>query len=284
MSYNFYEPSHQTISVEIKNKKIIILKGTQWEDRNDSMERLLLSIKNKLSLDKNKKFIINTGDGPINKGQYPYKVMSFSTIDGFEDIPIPCFVYDHWNGARISNWEKTVTELSRRGNFKANIDKAVWFGAPTNSIRVEASNMFLNHEDLIHFKLMNWGDVRNRKKEAIYLSLDDHLDYKILLDFPGNGFSARIYYFLFCKRPIIKFYDHHVMWFDKYLPEDTILKVKNLSEVLKITKKLLCDKNFYDKVVNNIQLFSNQYLSKEKAMEYLAEVINKLPHENDKTY
>ena len=74
------------------------------------------------------------------------------------------------------------------------------------------------------------------------------------------------------------------MWFDKYLPEDTILKVKNLSEVLKITKKLLCDKNFYDKVVNNIQLFSNQYLSKEKAMEYLAEVINKLPHENYKTY
>lgn len=279
MSYNFYNPSHQTISVEIKNEHLTIIKGTQWEDRNDSMERIIHSIKDKLFLGKNKKFIINTGDRPIDKGDHPYPVLSFSTIDGFRDISIPCFVYDHWKGAQIPEWDSIVDSLSKRGNMNPKINKTVWIGAPTNPVRSEAMEKFSSHEDLIYFKLMNWGEVKSGKEKAIYISLEDHVNYKVLLDLPGNGFSARIYYFLFCKRPIIKLYDRHKLWFDKYLPENSILRANDLSDILEISKKLLIDEEFYNMVVHNTRIFAKNYMTKEKSMDYLANIINELPFE-----
>jgi len=138
---------------------------------------------------------------------------------------------------------------------------------------------FSPHEDLIYFKLMNWGEVRSGKEEAVYLSLEDHLNYKVLLDLPGNGYSGRIYYFLFCKRPIIKLYDRHRLWFDGYLPENTILRANNLSDVLEISKKLLIDEEFYNMVVYNTWSFAENYMTKEKSMDYLVKVINELPFE-----
>lgn len=279
MSYNFYNPPHQTISVEINNGELITNKGTQFEDRNGSMERILHSIKDKLFLEKNKKFIINTGDHPIDKGNHPYPVLSFSTVNDFKDIPIPCFVYDHWKGARIPEWEIIVDSLSKKGEMNPKINKTVWIGAPTNHIRVQAMEKFSPHEDLIYFKLMNWGEVRSGKEEVVYLSLEDHLNYKLLLDLPGNGFSARIYYFMFCKRPIIKLYDSHKLWFDRDLPENTILRANNLSDILEISKKLLIDEEFYNMVVYNTWKFAENYMTKEKSMDYLAKVINELPFE-----
>ena len=277
--YDFYNPIHQSLSVEIKDGRFIIYKGTQWESRNDSMEKLLLSLEGKLIPGNNKKIIVNTGDHPIDRGDYPYPVLSFSTKDGFKDLPIPCFVYDHWQGVKIGEWESVVESLSVRGLQEPHLNKLVWLGAPTNAIRCGALDFFSESKDIIDFKLINWGQINTNQDGSGYLSLDDHLDYKVLLDLPGNGFSARIYYFFFCKRPIIKLYDDHKLWFDDYLPENTLLGVKSLDEVIDLTRRLLTDTDFYKEVTHKTWDFAQNYLTKERSMNYLLDLINNLPIE-----
>jgi len=125
MSYDFYNPPYEKISVEIKDGDLNIIKGGGWADRNNSMERLLLSIKYKLDLLKNKKFIINTSDKPINTGDISYTVLSNSTIEGYYDIPIPHFVYDHWKEAKIDTWETTIKELIEKSYTPYKYNKAI---------------------------------------------------------------------------------------------------------------------------------------------------------------
>jgi hypothetical protein len=48
INFDFNNPSNERISVEIKEGELFINKGTGWADRNNSMERLLLTIKDKI--------------------------------------------------------------------------------------------------------------------------------------------------------------------------------------------------------------------------------------------
>lgn len=48
MSYNFYNPPHQTLSIEINNGQLITKKGTQWEDRKNNTKNKLVHLKNSI--------------------------------------------------------------------------------------------------------------------------------------------------------------------------------------------------------------------------------------------
>jgi len=273
---NFDNPSYERISVEIKNGDLIVNKGPGWAERNNSMENLLLSIKDKIDFSKNKKFIINTSDNPINNGDFPYTVLSNSTKIGFKDIPIPCFVYDHWMECKIGYWENITSELLNE-NYKPTLyNKAIWIGAPVTQKRVEAYYYFTSYKELVDFWLMNWNEVRQETPNARYLSLLEMLDYKIIYDIPGVGFSARTHYFFYTKRPIIKLWDNHIMWFNKYLIDNSIIYAENYDDMISYTKTLLSDEELYNEVVKNTLEIGQKYINKENALNYLIEVINNI--------
>jgi hypothetical protein len=276
MDFDFNNPSHERISVEIKDGDLLINKGTGWADRNNSMEQLLLSIKSKLDFSKNKKFVINTGDNPINKGDFPYTVLSNSTKEGYSDIPIPCFVYDHWQEAKIGSWQDTVDDLLLKGLQTPTINKAIWIGAPVAQKRIEAFYYFNIYKELADFWLMNWDEVRKEIPNARYLSLTEMQDYKILYDIPGVGFSARTCYFFYMQRPVIKLWDGHIMWFNQYLTDNSIIYAEDYEDIVSYTEALLSDKDLYDEVVLNTLKIGQKYLNKENALNYLTEVINNI--------
>jgi hypothetical protein len=276
MNFDFNNPSHERISVEIKDGDLLINKGTGWADRNNSMERLLLSIKSKLDLSKDKKFVINTGDNPINEGDFPYTVLSNSTKEGYLDIPIPCFVYDHWQEAKIGSWQNIVDDLLVKGLQTPTINKAIWIGAPVAQKRVEAFYYFNLYKDLTDFWLMNWDEVRNEIPDARYLSLTEMQDYKILYDIPGVGFSARTCYFFYTQRPVIKLWDGHIMWFNQYLTDNSIIYAEDYDDMISYTEALLSDEDLYNEVVMNTLKIGQKYINKENALNYLTEVINNI--------
>jgi hypothetical protein len=276
MNFDFNNPSHERISVEIKDGDLLINKGTGWADRNNSMERLLLSIKSKLDLSKDKKFVINTGDNPINEGDFPYTVLSNSTKEGYLDIPIPCFVYDHWQEAKIGSWQNIVDDLLVKGLQTPTINKAIWIGAPVAQKRVEAFYYFNLYKDLTDFWLMNWDEVRNEIPDARYLSLTEMQDYKILYDIPGVGFSARTCYFFYTQRPVIKLWDGHIMWFNQYLTDNSIIYAEDYDDMISYTEALLYDEDLYNEVVMNTLKIGQKYINKENALNYLTEVINNI--------
>ena len=276
MNFDFNNPSHERISVEIKDGDLLINKGTGWADRNNSMERLLLSIKSKLDLSKDKKFVINTGDNPINEGDFPYTVLSNSTKEGYLDIPIPCFVYDHWQEAKIGSWQNIVDDLLVKGLQTPTINKAIWIGAPVAQKRIEAFYYFNLYKDLTDFWLMNWDEVRNEIPDARYLSLTEMQDYKILYDIPGVGFSARTCYFFYTQRPVIKLWDGHIMWFNQYLTDNSIIYAEDYDDMISYTEALLSDEDLYNEVVMNTLKIGQKYINKENALNYLTEVINNI--------
>jgi hypothetical protein len=102
------------------------------------------------------------------------------------------------------------------------------------------------------------------------------LDYEILYDIPGVGFSGRTCYFFFTQRPVIKLWDGYVMWFNKYLTDNSIVYAKDLDEMIIYTKTLLNDKELYNEVVKNTLEIGKKYISKENALNYLIEVINNI--------
>jgi hypothetical protein len=275
MSFNFNNPSYELISVEINDGNLVINKGTGWADRNNSMEKLLLSIKSKLDLSKNKKFVINTGDNPINKGDFPYTVLSNSTKDEYLDIPIPCFVYDHWNEVKIDTWENATNDLLNT-NKDSTYNKAIWIGAPVTQQRVDAFYYFNLYNDVVDFWLMNWDAVRNEIPNAKYLSFSEMQDYKILYDLPGIGFSARTCYFFYMRRPIIKLWDGHIMWFNEYLTDNSIVYAQDYDEMISYTKTLLNNKELYNEIVFNTLEIGKKYLSKDNALNHLTNIINNI--------
>lgn len=276
MSFNFNNPPYEKISVQIIEGDIIIKKGKGWANRNDSMEKLLLEIKSKIDVSKNKKFIINTGDNPVNNGNFPYPVLSFSTKKGYFDIPIPGFQYDHWIEAKIPHWEEIVNQILEKGKKIPTNNKAIWIGAPVNQIRIDAYNYFSNYQDLIDYWLMNWDSVRSNSSNARYMSLFELLDYKILYDLPGVGHSGRIYYFFYAQRPVIKLWDNHIMWFNQYLIDNSITYAENYNDMISYTKILLSNNDLYNEVVKNTLEIGKKYLSKTNALNYLTEVINNI--------
>jgi hypothetical protein len=276
MIFDFDKPSYQQISVEIKDEGLVINKGEGWADRNNSMERLLLSIKEKLDLSQNKQFVINTGDNPINDGSFPYPVLSFSTKTNFFDIPIPLFVFDHWNEAKIGEWDNVISELLIKGGQSYTNNKAIWIGAPVTPQRVEAFYYFNQYKELVDFWLMNWDEIRQERPNARYLSLTELLNYKILYDLPGVGHSGRVHYFFYTKRPIIKLWDNHIMWFNKYLIDNSIIYAENYDDMISYTKTLLSDEELYNEVVKNTLEIGQKYINKENALNYLIEVINNI--------
>ncbi len=275
MSFNFNNPSYELISVEINDGNLVINKGTGWADRNNSMEKLLLSIKSKLDLSKNKKFVINTGDNPINKGDFPYTVLSNSTKDEYLDIPIPCFVYDHWNEVKIDTWENATNDLLNT-NKDSTYNKAIWIGAPVTQQRVDAFYYFNLYNDVVDFWLMNWDAVRNEIPNAKYLSFSEMQDYKILYDLPGIGFSARTCYFFYMRRPIIKLWDGHIMWFNEYLTDNSIVYAQDYDEMISYTKTLLNNKELYNEIVFNTLEIGKKYSSKDNALNHLTNIINNI--------
>lgn len=276
MNFDFNNPSNERISVEIKDGDLLINKGTGWADRNNSMERLVLAVKDRIDYSKNKKFVINTGDNPINDGSFPYPVLSNSTKDGFLDIPIPCFVYDHWNETKIGPWEKITQTLLETGNTPATINKAIWIGAPVSQKRIDVYHYFQLYSEMADVWLMNWNDVRNQNPDAKYLSLTEMQDYKILYDIPGVGFSGRTCYFFYTQRPVIKLWDGHVMWFNEYLTDNSIIYAEDLDQMLMYTDILLKDQELYDEVVKNTLELGKKYLSKENALTHLVNAINNI--------
>lgn len=259
--------------VEIEEGKINIHKNKCWADRCGSMDRLLST--SDLDLTKNKKFFINTRDIPVSQGQFEFPVLAFCSMKGYFDIPIPFFGYDHWLECKIDTWEKEILKLKQL-NSPAIHNKAIWIGSNLCKTRANARAFFKNHSDIVDFFFINWKEIRSNNDNEKYMQLSDLMKYKMLYDLPGVGFSARTHYLFFCQRPIIKFRDPFIMWFEKLISDKSIIYCDSFGEMMTETKKLLEDESYYNEIVNNTKLMADQFIDKKHAVKYLQEVINNI--------
>lgn len=181
----------------------------------------------------------------------------------------PDWVFCHWPTASITSFAETRDEIIAAAEIPPTIEKVGWYGninsplpdVPENRTRPllkELGEKYSSMFDIVHVQ-PNYGMIDSNVQN--YMSLVDLTKYKYLLDIGGNGYSGRLKFLMFSKRPILYVDRYYVEYFYNdlqpwvhYIPvnmdlTNLITQVRwmenNHGEALKIAQ------NAYNYAVNN---------------------------------
>jgi len=158
----------------------------------------------------------------------------------------PDYTFHSWPSVNIHSFDAVVREIKLASKRPPTIDKVGWFGnihsalsdVPEYSTRhllyfigQQHKNLF----DIVHVYPRPGGIIDNQV--STYKSLPEMLAYKYLIDIGGNGWSARLKFILFSKRPLLVVDRHYVdYWYEDLIPYVHYVPVKmDLSNLLEQT-------------------------------------------------
>jgi hypothetical protein len=133
-----------------------------------------------------------------NYPHIPYFTISATPENFHKLIPDPYSLC--WPEANINSVFEKCHQIEIAGSNPPSDPRAFWVGQNshwTRKILVEVSK---RHPDKIVARFLEWEN--NVIPEEKMTTLEGHTHYKYLIDLSGQGFSARIKYLLFSKRPL----------------------------------------------------------------------------------
>jgi hypothetical protein len=182
-----------------------------------------------------------------------------------------CFFHS-WPTANIRSFEETKNQIIVESAKPPCIDKIGWFGniySPLGDVIEHKTRPLLykigqdNREwfDVIHILPRN-GYINETIPE--YLTLPYLTKYKYLIDIGGNGWSGRLKWLLFSKRPLLLVDRNYIEYFyNDLIPYKHYIPVKmDLSDLLEQAEWM---RNNYDK---SLEIAKNAF---EYAMENFTE-------------
>jgi hypothetical protein len=249
-----------------------------YETRHVSTIRLLTmaltiakeNIKNNFSV------VINTSD--YAKDNTPHFAYAKSE-DQTNVILIPDFVMDSWPACGIDDYPATVNAMVEQSKENIAHEKLFWIGNITTHKSRGTLCELAQIDNRIETIAMDWQrnefKVLKKQPSTIFISLPEHCRYKYLIDIQGEGYSGRVKILLFSGRPLFlvdrqwhEYFYKDIKPYTHYIPvkEDLSDLIEKLDwadhhreEVLGIAK------NAQDYAINN--------LTREKAVEYLANIL-----------
>ena len=181
----------------------------------------------------------------------------------------PDWVFCHWPCANISDFETTKNQIIIESNKYPTIDKIGWYGniySPSCDVIESKTRPLLkimgdNNSTLFDINHVD-GHINNNNPN--YLSLPDLMKYKYLIDIGGNGYSGRLKFLLFSKRPLLIVDRNYIEYFhDDLVPYIHYIPVKmdlsDLSEqviwmISNPEKSLEIANNAFEYAMNNFNL------------------------------
>jgi Glycosyl transferase family 90 len=150
--------------------------------------------------------LVNTGDRPVNEGDPSWRALSFSTAVGYEDVPIPDFVFDGWPQAGIGDYQAVCRELAAAGRGPAECQVVGWIGnCETNDRRWELLRRAEEHPGLFEVEhITRQAAPGGDGATARYLTLAEQVRrWAVLIDVEGVGLSGRLKLLLHSGRPVL---------------------------------------------------------------------------------
>ena len=228
------------------------------------------NIKNSFSV------VINTSD--YAKDNTPHFAYAKSE-DKTNVILIPDFIMDSWPACGIDDYTATVNAMVEKSNEKIVYDKLFWIGNPTtHKSRVTLCEL-AQKDNRIEAIAMDWQrnefKVLKKQPSTTFISLPEHCRYKYLIDIQGCGYSGRTKILLFSGRPLFLVdRQWHEYFYKDIKPYTHYIPVKeDLSDLI---EKLDWADNHQEealKIAKNAQDYAINNLTREKAVEYLANVL-----------
>lgn len=263
-----------------------------YESRNSSIIKLVKSawelyLKNSNDPEKIKYFSLYTDDIFNPSLDYSFAI----TGKEYLDKCMPNFVFDSWPECGIQDYESTFDKMVEMGSMPFEDRRVFWIGAVEHLIdptpRLMGSEVSKKNSDLFDFRFVQWKQrgLEQWKYTEGYVSILDHCKYRVLIDFGGAGFSARIPLLLASGRPVILVGHPQEAWFywdgslvpwKHYIPcgshDGKDLKEEDIEKVIKWTFKNI---ESCEEIGKSGQEYAKKYLSKDAVLKKIADVMTK---------
>jgi hypothetical protein len=217
-----------------------------------------------------KEFSISTSDKFETNSDYSIAISNPSQLDRC----FPNFIYWNWPEAGIADYKEVFKSMLDEGKKPPADDRVFWIGASTNQSRLIGIEVCSERPDLTDFHLMEWlshQSTGSKNPSSKFVSLPDHCKYRVLIDFGGNGFSARIPLLLASGRPLILVGRPEEAWFYwdgtmipwvHYIPCGT-----SKEEILEAVKWTFDNRKKAAEIGRAGQDYAKKYLSRDAIVE-----------------
>lgn len=245
-------------------------------------ESAILYFLNKCSIKYNdeniKKIVFNTRDrGNENKNDKEYSMCYNRDIPELEKYcGVDCFFYN-WPSASIYSYEETKNDIILKSQEEPTIDKIGWYGnicSPLSDVIEYKTRPLLKEIGDKHPELFDIIDIRPRNwiidnNIPNYLSLPDLMKYKYLIDIGGNGWSGRLKFLLFSKRPLLIVDRKYIEFFyNDLVPYVHYIPVKmDLSDLLEQVEWMKKNNEKSLEIAKNAFEFAMTHLTEDKLLD-----------------
>ena len=264
--------NYEFIRVTVKNKKIDFKDYACYRNRFYSTKELTLAaFKHRKFFLANYRFWIYTGDKFNYNFLLKYKKKNFYYFTKDKN-PYPCFSFWGWIGAKL-DFERDTKILAKVGLKKPKIQKAFWIGnVETSPKRADLLKIGKKRSDILDIQDHKFSEDDKKKKN--FIPLIDHYRWSILIDIEGQGYSGRLKYLLYSRRPLLiiennwkEFWQHGLKPMVHYIPVKS-----DLSDLVEKTEMLLNDANLQKEIAKNALNYARKNITRETAYKQIESV------------
>ena len=150
--------------------------------------------------------------------------------------------------------------------------KMFWIGAETHPSRRWLCDLSIHYPDVLEAELMGWEGQEGKmelRSRARYATLQEHADYKYLVDCAGVGYSGRLRWLLATGRPVFiverPFVEH---WHEMMIPWEHYVPVKeDLSDLIQAYQELEMRPWLYEKISVGARAFVQEHLFLDRHLD-----------------
>jgi protein glucosyltransferase len=123
-------------------------------------------------------------------------------------ILMPCFTLWSWPEARAGRWPtkfESILNASQQLEYEKRVPKLFWRGAkfPKRSWFIK---MAKKYPDIMDIEVTGWTRIKNilaLKPSDKFMTIEQHCNYKYLLQLEGVTYSSRLKYLLLCGSTVV---------------------------------------------------------------------------------
>ena len=262
----------QLMLIEIKNKNVSILyDGGGFKDRNQIMKNAI-SIASDCGLFlSSKRFYLFTGDNRPGGIEFDYSYFSISGPRTLQHLIVPDPYSFSWNDIGIKSYDEVISQISNISykNENNKIKKVFWRGNQEQHFSRKKFIEYVKNNELF--------DVEQADpSQNTFVHMSEVGKFSTLIDFPGQGYSARLKYLIHSRRPVIVYPREEWDLFSMMLEPD-IHYISSLPLVEDTTQRCVMSlhhdglQKYYSSSSNRI----SQYFNEKNAILLLSNAINK---------
>jgi hypothetical protein len=197
----------------------------------------------------------------------------------------PDWTFVSWPSANIKKYSQTRNQIVIHSLIKPIINKVAWAGniySPLSDVvehktRPKLFEIGKQYSHMFEIRHISPNNGQIHKNDKNYLSFKELLKYKYLLDIGGNGYSGRLKYLMFSRRPLlivnrqyVEFYHEELEPYVHFIPVE-----EDLSDLLEKTKWLITHPIESKNIAINMFKFAVNRFKQKKLLEKVNTVFNK---------